>query len=209
MSNLIYSTFEVREPIIRAELRSLLNIQNEHSFNQYIFVLLKFGLIKSFQNGIYYIPEKEERFKDLVPSLMDVINKKYCDNYCGFRTGAALLNQYRFTSQVSSDYEILTSNVSMNSRNVKVFNGKASVSSSKVPINKSNYYYIVFAEILKNIKYSDYNEKDNIIMLQELFQKFGLVRHVMQDILKYYKGNRLLYMHFLFERITNNESAWK
>jgi hypothetical protein len=37
----------------------LLNVKNEHSFSQYISVLLKVGLIKLFQNGIYYIPDSD------------------------------------------------------------------------------------------------------------------------------------------------------
>jgi hypothetical protein len=201
MSELISSSFEVREPILRDELRAILKIENDHSFSQYVSVLLKVGLIKLFQNGIYYRPESDSRFSKLEPSLMDVIEKKYCADYKGFRIGSALLNQYKFTSQVSSNYEILSSNVSKNSRSVKVFDGKASVSSSKLPLNKNNYYYVVFAELLKNIEYSDYEEEENLVLLRKTFSDFKLNKREMLKTLEYYKGNRLQYMHILFEKV--------
>jgi len=207
MSELIYSKFAVREPILRDELKDILNIQNEHSFSQYISMLLKFGLIKLFQNGIYYIPEKTQRFSMLKPSIIDIVKKKYCSKFNGFRTGAALLNQYKFTSQVSRDFEIISSEVSENSRNVKLFNGKATISSSKLPINKYNYYYVVYAEILKHIKYSDYKEEYNLELLRDLFDDLNLNKRKMKNVLKYYKGNRLLYMHILFNKVINNETT--
>ena len=207
MSELIQNNFKVREPILREELKTVLNIENENSFKQYISVLLRIGIIKLFQNGIYYIPDKDKRFSKLEPSLVDVINKRYCANYKGFRTGAALLNQYKFTSQVSSNYEILSSNVSENCRSIKVFNGKAKVSSSKLPINKQNYYYVVFAELLRNIEFSDYNEENNLVLLRQLFSELKLNKNKMLNVLEFYKGNRLQYMHVLFEKVLNNEIA--
>ena len=205
MSELILDNFKVREPILREELKALLNVKNENSFKQYISVLLKIGIIKLFQNGIYYIPDKDKRFNKLEPSLVDIINKKYCADFKGFRTGAALMNQYKFTSQVSSNYEILSSNVSANCRSVSVFNGKAQVSSSKLPINEQNYYYVIFAELLKNIDYSDYNEENNLVLLRQLFSEFNLNKNKMLDVLEFYKGNRLQYVHVLFEKVLNYE----
>ena len=207
MSELILDNFKIREPILREELKKVLNVKNENSFNQYISLLLKMGFIKLFQNGIYYIPDKDKRFNKLKPSLADIIDKKYCANYKGFRTGAALLNQYKFTSQVSSSYEILSSNVSQNYRSIKVLNGKAQVSSSKLPINKQNYYYVVFAELLKNIEFSDYNEENNLLLLRQLFSELKLNKNKMLNVLEFYKGNRLQYMHVLFEKVLNNEFA--
>lgn len=201
MSGLILSKFAVREPILRDELKAILKIKNDHSFSQYVSVLLNVGLIRLFQNGIYYIPESDSRFSKLEPSLMDVIEKKYCADYKGFRTGSALLNKYKFTSQVSSNYEILTSKVSSNSRNVRIFDGKASVSSSKLPLDKNNYYYVVFAELLKNIEYSDYDEEENLVLLRKTFSDFKLNKSNMLKILEYYKGNRLQHMHILFGKV--------
>ena len=201
MSELILSNFAVREPILRDELKAALKIENAHSFSQAVSVLLKIGLIKLFQNGVYYIPENDSRFSELEPSLIDVIEKKYCADYRGFRTGSALLNQYNFTSQVSSSYEILSSNVSKNSRNVKVFDGKASISSSKIPLNKNNYYYVIFAELIRNMEYSDYSEEENLVLLRKLFDELELNRRKMVDVLEHYRGNRLKYMHNLFRKI--------
>jgi hypothetical protein len=198
---------ETRKPILRNELQTILGLKNKNTLNQYISVLLKFNIIKSFQNGIYYIPEKEERFKKLQPSLIDIINVKYCNNYSGFRTGAALLNKYKFTTQVSSHYEIISSNVSKKTRNIKVLRNKVSVSYGKMKINKENYYYLIYAEILKNIKYSDYSREKNVQLLYELMCDLKLDKELLKEILSKYKSNRLKYMHNLFREILDYETA--
>src|SRR6056297_2866589 len=139
MSEIILKNFKKREPILIEELRNLLKQEKDNTINQYISNLNKFNIIKKFCDGIYYIPEDNKRFKELEPSILEAMEKKYLRNYSGFRTGAGLMNKYGFTTQVSEYYKIISSKVSENTRSRKVLKGKVIVSAPKVNLNKENY----------------------------------------------------------------------
>ena len=205
MSEIILKNFKKREPILIEELRNLLKQEKDNTINQYISNLNKFNIIKKFCDGIYYIPEDNKRFKELEPSILEAMEKKYLRNYSGFRTGAGLMNKYGFTTQVSEYYEIISSNVSENTRNRKVLKGKVIVSAPKANLNKENYYYLIYAEILKNIKYSDLKKEENTYKLKELINEFNLNQKKIKKVLSYYKGNRLKYIHDLYEEVENHE----
>jgi hypothetical protein len=115
------------------------------------------------------------------------------------------MNKYGFTTQVSEYYEIISSNVSENTRNRKVLKGKVIVSAAKINLNKENYYYLIYAEILKNIKYSDLKKEENLYKLKELINEFNLKQNKIKKILSYYKGNRLKYIHDLYGEVENYE----
>jgi hypothetical protein len=74
-------------------------------------------------------------------------------------------------------------------------------------INKENYYYLIYAEILKNIKYSDYSREKNVQLLYELMCDLKLDKELLKEILSKYKSNRLKYMHNLFREILDYETA--
>jgi hypothetical protein len=205
MSEIILKNFKKREPILIEEIKELFKKEKENTINQYISALNKFNIIKKFCDGIYYIPEDNKRFKDLEPSILEAMEKKYLRNYSGFRTGAGLMNKYGFTTQVSEYYEIISSNVSENTRNRKVLKGKVIVSAAKINLNKENYYYLIYAEILRNIKYSDLKKEENLYKLKELINEFNLKQNKIKKMLSYYKGNRLKYIHDLYGEVENYE----
>jgi hypothetical protein len=84
-------------PIIKENLKSILNIENEHSLNQVLSYLVSFGIIKRYENGIYYIPSANHKFSHLAPSIHDIVEAKYLENSQGIRTGAHLLYKYKFS----------------------------------------------------------------------------------------------------------------
>jgi hypothetical protein len=147
----LYNFFQEREPILKDELKKVLQIDNDNSFNQALSNMVLFGVLKRFENGIYYIQSSNKKFEDLKPSIHDIIYKKYLKNYHGIRSGEYLLYKYKFTSQVSEYYVILSNNVSSNTRSKKEYNSKVIVSSPKFEINKDNIQYLEFLEIIKHI----------------------------------------------------------
>ena len=204
---LIKNSFEEREPILKEELENLLPISNKNSLNQAISFMVSFGLIKRLENGIYFIPSEKEKFSQLKPSLMDVIDKKYMSKYKGIRTGAFLLYKYKLTSQVSEFYDILSMNVSTYSRSKKEYGGKVSISYPKFDINEDNILYHEFLELLKNYTLSDYSNVETISLLKIIFNLMGLEKERLVAYSKYYKGNRLLYVRNLVEEVLNIEVA--
>ena len=73
--------FGVREPFYKNELKDFLKIENQNTFNQLLSNMNKFNVVKKMENGIYYFPSANERFKELKPSVSSVVNLKYLKNY--------------------------------------------------------------------------------------------------------------------------------
>lgn len=170
----IKDKFGFAEPILLEELQNLFKLVNKNTLKQKISFLLEIDVLKRYQNGIYYLPHENVRFRNLEPVIPKLIKKKYLDNYNGIRTGAHLMNKYGFTTQVTNYYSVITNNVPKSTRSKKVFRDRVTVSASKIKITKNNYNYILFIEILKNIKKSDLSKEDNIIKLNELHLEFNL-----------------------------------
>jgi hypothetical protein len=160
--------FQEREPILRDELKKVIQIKNKNSFNQAISNMVLFGLLKRLENGIYYIQNSNKKFENLKPSLTDIVYKKYLKDDAGIRSGAYLLYKYKFTSQVSEYYEVLSNNVSSSTRSKKEYDDKVIVSAPKFPINQKTIPYIEFLEVIKQINLSDYNFDENIEKLSNL-----------------------------------------
>lgn len=188
----LHNLFQEREPILKEELKKVIRINNENSFNQALSNMVLFGVLKRFENGIYYIQSSNKKFVDLKPSINDIIYKKYLKNYDGIRSGAYLLYKYKFTSQVSEYYEILSNNVSSSTRSKKEYKGKVIVSSPKFEINKDNMQYLEFLEIMKHIDLSDYQFNESIEKLSDLFLDLKLDKDLLVKYSNYYKGNHYI-----------------
>jgi hypothetical protein len=181
--------FGVREPFYKNELKDFLKIENQNTFNQLLSNMNKFNVVKKMENGIYYFPSANERFKELKPSVSSVVNLKYLKNYNGIRTGAFLAYKYKLTSQVSGYYEIITNNVSEHTRAKKEYDGKVIVSSSKFNIDKNNYLYAEFLELVKNMNYSDYDYKKTLNLIIEVFKEMNLDIQKTKKLAKNYRGS--------------------
>jgi len=199
--NALLNSFQEREPILKEEIKKVIRIDNENSFNQALSNMVLFGVLKRFENGIYYIQSSNKKFEDLKPSIHDIVYKKYLKNYNGIRSGAYLLYKYKFTSQVSEYYEILSNNVSSNTRSKKEYKGKVIVSSPKFEINKDNIQYLEFIEIIKYIDLSDYQFNERVEKLSSLFLDLKLDKDLLEKYSSYYKGNRLSYIRKHVEEV--------
>jgi len=204
---LVKKSFKEREPIMKDELEKVLDIKNRNSLNQTISYMVSFGFLNRFENGIYYMPSSNEKFANLKPSIKDIIEKKYLNNYNGIRVGAYLLYKYKFSSQVSEYYEILSNNVSTHTRSKKEFLGKVIISYPKFTINKNSSNYIEFLELVKDIQLSDYQVDVNIKKLSKLYKSMNLNKEKLLEYSKYYKGNRLASIHKYIKEVINYEIA--
>jgi len=197
----LYYFFQEREPILKDELKKVLQIDNDNSFNQALSNMVLFGVLKRFENGIYYIQSSNKKFEDLKPSIHDIIYKKYLKNYHGIRSGEYLLYKYKFTSQVSEYYVILSNNVSSNTRSKKEYKGKVIVSFPKFEIKNDNIQYMEFLEIIKQIDLSDYNFNESIEKLSNLLLDMKLDKDLLVKYSNYYRGNRLSYLRKHVEEV--------
>lgn len=51
-ASIIMDVFDEREPIVRNEIQNVLNI---NTLNQIVSYLVSYGILKRYENGIYYI----------------------------------------------------------------------------------------------------------------------------------------------------------
>ena len=189
-ASIIMDAFDEREPIVRDEIQDVLKIKNINTLNQMVSFLVSFGILKRYENGVYYIPSSAKKFSHLKPSLKDVIDKKYLQNNQGIRTGAYLLYKYKFTSQVSSFYEILSNNVSIHTRSKHLYEGKVVVSHPPFEINIENSHVLEFLELIKYLDYSDYNIEKSKSQLLNILDSLGLKIEEIIHYSEYYKGKR-------------------
>ncbi|MDY0140260.1 MAG: hypothetical protein RBR50_11205, partial [Candidatus Izemoplasmatales bacterium] len=146
-----------------------------------------------------------KKFSHLKPSLKDVIDKKYLQKNQGIRTGAYLLYKYKFTSQVSSFYEILSNNVSIHTRSKHLYDGKVVVSYPPFEINIENSHVLEFLELIKYLDYSDYNMEKSKRQLLDILNSLGLKKEEIIHYSEYYKGKRYAGFRRLVYWIVNND----
>lgn len=205
--NQISSIYAERMPILKEDLKKILNIENEHSLNQALSYLVSFGIIKRYENGIYYIPSANSKFSHLAPSIHDIVEAKYLENCQGIRTGAYLLYKYKFTSQVSTFYEVLTNNVSIHTRSKQLYDGQVFISYPPFEVNEANKHYLEFLEIVKHIKYSDFEMSKNLSMLNDLIKSLNLNKEKLIQYSYYYNGRRYSNYRKFVKEILNHEIA--
>lgn len=189
-TSIILNAFDERVPIDREEIQDVLKIKNNNTLNQMLSYLVSFGILKRYENGIYYIPSSSKKFAHLIPSMKDIIDKKYLKNYQGIRTGSYLLYKYKFTSQVSSFYEILSNKVSKHTRSKRLYEKRVVVSYPPFEINKENTHILEFLELIKYLDYSDLNIIESKSQLRVILDNLELKKEVIIQYSEYYRGSR-------------------
>lgn len=165
-----------------------MNTESDNTFNQKLSELVKQDILRRAENGIYYFPHEKAPFKELGPSLRDVVHLKYLRGLSGIRTGAFIAYKYKLTTQVSGYYEIITNNVSKTTRGKKEFHNHVMIKASKFEINDNNFKELEFVELVNNRKYSDYNKKTTLEMLIEIYKKYNFNEAKIREIMRYYGG---------------------
>jgi hypothetical protein len=186
----ILQYFDERKPLIKQEIKSALNIENEHTFNQTLSYLVSFGILKRLENGLYYVPSSQEKFSQLKPSLSEIVHKKYLENHQGIRTGAYLLYKYKFTTQVSAYYEVLTNKVSKHTRSKSFYDGKVIVSYPPFELSPDNDKVLEFLELIKHLYQNNYAVENTTVQLLDIFKKNRLKQDEIFLWSEYYKGKR-------------------
>lgn len=208
-SSIVINAFKEREPIVRDDIKKVLKINNMNSLNQMISNLISFGILKRYENGIYYIPSSSKKFSHLEPSLKDVLKKKYLDEFQGIRTGSYLLYKYKFTSQVTSFYEILSNRVSIHTRSKVLYEGKVRISYPPFKIHKDNIHILEIIEVLKYMDQSDYNKEKSQKLVLNLIHELGINKEEILEYSKYYKGKRNAGFREKIRKVLDDEVAFK
>jgi len=162
------------KPILKEQLRPFMNTKSDNTFNQKLSQLVKEGVLRRYENGIYYFPYEDELFEDFKPSITDVLSLKYMRGYSGIETGVSLANKFKLTRDSSRYIEVITNNVSKTTRGKREDHGYVMIKASKFEINRDNIRELEFIELVNNRKHSDYDEKNNFRYAERNLSEFKL-----------------------------------
>ncbi len=150
----IIENYKEAEPIFVSELPN--NGSSKSALTQKLTNLCNQGLLKKYENGIYYIPKKSRLNISIGPNADIVARYKYVSNgksVKGYYSGHTFANQLGLTTQVPRLVEIVSNNSSAKYRDVEIGKRHFIVRKSTLEINSENVYTLQLLDLLKNIEF--------------------------------------------------------
>jgi len=182
--------YGLNEPIYAEEIR--FNDYSRSWVYSQIKKLVDAGVLKRFDNGIYYFPEKFF-LGDTVLNPYKVVQKKFLsdgDNVYGYVSGIAFENSVGLTTQNPAILEIVTNNESSNVRDLKVGKQRIRARKPKTTITKENANALQFMDLMNiiNLKFMDETEQ---FMLDRYIKGCGVTRNQIQQYAGLFPANAM------------------
>lgn len=149
---ILMNEYGENEPIILSDLK--IEGMSAGCMRQQIKKLTDSGLLKRYDNGIYFIPKKTIFKSGSQLSRDRVIQKKYLQKdgrRCGYISGISFANKLGVTTQVPMACEVVTNKASKDYREVQLARSRVIVRKPRVEIDESNYIVLQFLDLLKDI----------------------------------------------------------
>lgn len=147
-------TYGENEPIFVADIEY--NGMSDNYIRQQVKKLTDAGLLKRYDTGIYFIPQKSIFKSGTQLSMNRVIERKYLQDKnerCGYVSGVAFANQLGITTQVSMICEVVTNKATNDRREITLANSRVIVRRPRTPVNEQNYRILQFLDLMKDIDY--------------------------------------------------------
>ncbi len=152
----ISDNFAPGDVIIASDIN--LGISEENRRQQFK-ILTDKGLIKRFENGIYYIPKMSRLGNEVSLPPETVIEKKYISRkgeLLGYYSGITFANQIGISTQLPFVQEIVTNEIGTPIRKFDIKGRKFIVRKSRTTITKENVKVLQLLDLLK--EYDLYSE---------------------------------------------------
>lgn len=156
LSNDVYkyieSNYKLNEPIFLSDLK--IPDMKAVTVRQQVKKLTESGLLKRFDTGIYYMPEKSIFRSGSTLSIDEVIKKKYLldgDTCCGYVGGILFANQLGLTTQVPGIYEIYTNKATTDYRETELANLRVILRKPYCAVDENNVSILQFLDLLKEV----------------------------------------------------------
>ena len=127
-------------PIYIARLK--IEGMSENTLRQQIKRLTDAGLLKRYDTGIYFIPQKSVFKSGSTLSVEQVLNDKYLregEKRCGYQSGILFANQLGLTTQIPMLYEIVTNKASREYREITIAKTRVILRRPRTEINEDNF----------------------------------------------------------------------
>ena len=147
-------TYGENEPIFVSDIEY--NGMSDNYIRQQVKKLTDAGLLKRYDTGIYFIPQKSIFKSGTQLSMNRVIERKYLQDKnerCGYVSGVAFANQLRITTQVSMICEVVTNKATNDRREITLANSRVIVRRPRTPVSEQNYRILQFLDLMKDIDY--------------------------------------------------------
>ncbi len=182
----IINNFTEGEPIFLDELPG----NSKDYLRQEMKKLVDEGKLERLYNGVYYLPYMTILGTKGRISVDKYIDKKYLNadgTVSGYVTGLQLANQYGFTTQNPSCYEIC-SNVATTKQRKQDFDGNTIIVYKPVDtVTERNKYPLQFLDLMANIdKYSEVGGAELLKKLRKYVKSMGLDFSVVKEYLLFY-----------------------
>ncbi len=127
---------------------------SENTLRQQIKRLTDAGLLKRYDTGIYFIPQKSVFKSGSTLSVDQVLNDKYLregEKRCGYQSGILFANQLGITTQIPMLYEIVTNKASREYREITVAKTRVILRRPRTEINEDNFRALQFLDLMKDV----------------------------------------------------------
>ena len=182
----IIDNFTDGEPIFLDELPG----NSKDYLRQEMKKLVDAGKLERLYNGVYYLPYMTILGTKGRISVDKYIDKKYLNadgTVSGYVTGLQLANQYGFTTQNPSCYEICSNEATTKQRK-QDFDGNTIIVYKPVDtVTERNKYPLQFLDLMTNIdKYSEVDGAELLKKLRKYVKSTGLDFSVVKEYLPLY-----------------------
>lgn len=140
------------EPIILSDI--CIEGLSMNTLRQQVKKLTDAGVLKRYDNGIYFIPGKSVFKSGSQLSIDKVITSKYLrdtQNTCGYISGITFANQIGVTTQVPMVYEIVTNKATKDYRETSLAKTKIVLRKPRTCISDENYKILQFLDLIREI----------------------------------------------------------
>ena len=184
----LLKTYGTNQPIFVSEI-SYSNM-SQNSIRQQIMNFASDGKLKRYDTGIYFIPEKTIFKSSGTLSQNTVIERKYLvegSERCGYISGLNFANRLGITTQVPASCEVVTNKASKDYREATLASEKIIIRKPRVTVDESNYKYLQFLDLLKDIDlYSELEEPQLKDRLSMYIKKSGIAFSQLERFLSLY-----------------------
>lgn len=147
--------------------------------------LVDSGVLKRFESGVYYVPEKNKLNEDTEISAQMVAFHKYINRQgkiVGFYSGDTLANRLGLTTQIPMIEEITSNLAPAPVREIMIGDRKYVIRRPVVEITDDNIYILQLLDCLKDIdNLAEENMENCGRILTQYINEYGITKRVLNE----------------------------
>ena len=184
LKSYLIENYGYNEPIFLNELS--VDGMSENAIRQSVKRLVAGGFLERYDNGIYYIPKRNDLLGKsyLDPSV--VVMRKYVkskDQIYGYVTGISFANQLGLTTQMPAVIEVVTNREATNGRLVTVGNQRVRIKKPTIFVSESNAELLQFLDgVSQAEKYTELSIEETRDVLRAYVRRMCFTKEQLAEV---------------------------